>query len=165
MDEREIRRHLNEWIINFVEVPNKLLNDWAPCPYARQARIENKIQVFVVEDITCLEKTITDTLKNLEIYDVIIFCLDHNKIEGADLAKRVDKLNATVMPQNYVLLEDHPSVPEILNDAVMNFGHCALVLCQKLNKLQDASNQLKKKGYYDSWPKSNLDYVLNWRNK
>ena len=43
MDQFKIKEQLNEWLINFVEKPNPLLNNWAPCPYARQARINDKI--------------------------------------------------------------------------------------------------------------------------
>jgi hypothetical protein len=39
------------------------------------------------------------------------------------------------------------------------------VLAQKLSKLNDASKELEELGYYKTWPKENLDYVVNWRNK
>lgn len=165
MDEREIHRQLIEWMINFVEKPNKLLNDWAPCPYARQARLSGKVFVVFKESDRNLDSLITSNLYKLETFDVIVFCIDHTEISASKLAERVEILNQLLIPKDYVLLEDHPDNKEELNGVVMNFGHCALVLAQKFSKLDDASKQLREKGYYDNWPKENLDYVVNWRNK
>ena len=41
----------------------------------------------------------------------------------------------------------------------MNFGKAILILVQRLSKLNKASDILKKKGYYDNWPKE-CDYLL-----
>lgn len=165
MDERQIRRQLNEWLIGFVEKPNILLNNWPPCPYARQARIDNKIEILFLPNETNIENFIVDNLDKLDNFDVIIFCIDQYLIDSADLSSKIDILNRNIMQKDYVLLEDHPSSIELLNGITMNFNHCALVLAQKLSKLNEASEQLRKKGYYNHWPKENLDYVVNWRTK
>ena len=69
------------------------------------------------------------------------------------------------MPINYVILEDHPLSPEYINGVNMNFGSCGLLLMQKLDKLNSASDQLRDKGYYKHWSKEDLDSVVTWRNK
>lgn len=165
MNKEVILTKLNEWLINFVEVPNGLLNDWPPCPYARQARIQNKIKTVFIEDPNNLESIIENQLIYLNENDVLVFCLDSNNISGHNLEVRIDTLNKRLMYDDFVLLEDHPDNIEKLNGVIMNFNYCALVLAQRLSKLQDASIKLKEKGYYDNWPKTNLDYVVNWRNK
>lgn len=165
MDERQIRRQLNDWLIDFVEKPNSLLNNWSPCPYARQARIDNKIEILFLPNETSIENFIVDNLNKLDSFDVIVFCIDQYLIDSTDLSNKVNVLNKNIMQKDYVLLEDHPNTLEILNGVTMNFKHCVLVLAQKLSKLNEASKQLSKKGYYDNWPKENLDYVVNWRNK
>jgi hypothetical protein len=40
-----------------------------------------------------------------------------------------------------------------------------LLVIQKLDKLSQASNQLKEKGYYDIWTQEDLDSVVSWRYK
>jgi len=45
----------------------------------------------------------------------------------------------------------------------MNFGKCGLMILQRLSKLNTAADQLREKGYYDTWSKKNLDEVVNWR--
>jgi hypothetical protein len=69
------------------------------------------------------------------------------------------------MPNNYVILEDHPAIPEYVNGVKMNFGACGLLVVQKLDQLNTASAQLKLKGYYDHWNKSAIDEVVSWRHQ
>lgn len=165
MEEREIREQLKEWINNFVGKPNKLLKNWPPCPFARQALFSNLVEIFFNDNDRDIDSFITSNLYRLSTLEVLIFCIDPKKIDPVRLSEKIDILNQLLKKYDYVLLEDHPDQPEILNGVSMNFGKCALVLAQKLSKLNDASEELRKIGYYDHWPKENLDYVVNWRNK
>ena len=45
LNEEQIVQDLTDWMKDFVEKPNPLLNNWAPCPYARQERITDKIEI------------------------------------------------------------------------------------------------------------------------
>jgi hypothetical protein len=164
MNEEFIKEQLSEWMVNFIEKPNSLLGNWAPCPYARQARIANKIEVQFTE-VSSMFETINEQLSKLEHKDVIIICFDHKRISPEFLQEFVVGTNTMLMKNDYVILEDHPNTPEYVNGVKMNFGHCGLLLLQKLSKLTDASNLLKEKGYYDVWSKHNLNDVVNWRNK
>lgn len=161
----ELKLKLFKWLENFVEVPNKSLNNWSPCPYARQARLENKIYIDMIENHENIKNIILKSIDKLEKYDVIVFCLDHKSINYKILESTVLELNNELKQKDTVLLEDHPDMPEFINGVKMNFDHCALILVQKLSKLKSASNQLKGKGYYDVWSEENLNFVVNWRNK
>jgi hypothetical protein len=164
MIEQEITEDLNNWIRDFVEKPNPLLNGWAPCPYARQARISNSIEI-VFSDPQQLISSVERGLLFLESKDVVIICFDHTAISADEVEEMVKIHNYALMPRDYVILEDHPDAEEILNGVKMNFGKCGLLLVQKLSKLNAASDQLREKGYYDTWPDENLDAVVNWRDK
>ena len=164
MNEELIKEQLSKWMIEFLEKPNSLLGDWAPCPYARQARINNQIEI-VTSNTADLYMDAIDSLTHLENKDVVVVIFDHNKIDPVTLQEIVGYLNARLMPIDYVVLEDHPNSPEYVNGVKMNFGHCGLLLLQKLSKLTNASNLLKEKGYYDVWSKHNLNDVVGWRNK
>jgi len=164
MNEEFIKEQLSEWMVNFIEKPNSLLGNWAPCPYARQARIANKIEVQFTE-VSNMFETINQQLSKLEHKDVIIICFDHNRISPEFLQEFVVGTNTLLMKNDYVILEDHPNTPEYVNGVKMNFGHCGLLLLQKLSKLTEASDLLKEKGYYDVWSKHNLNDVVDWRNK
>jgi len=164
MNEEFIKEQLSEWMVNFIEKPNSLLGNWAPCPYARQARINNQIEI-IKSDVFDLYMDAIDSLVHLDTKDVVVIIFDHKKINPVTLQEIVGYLNERLLPIDYVALEDHPDTPEYINGVKMNFGHCGLLLLQKLSKLTEASDLLKEKGYYDVWSKHNLNDVVNWRNK
>jgi len=162
MNQPEIEKLLQAWIVDFVSKPNSLLNNWAPCPYARQA-LANQKTVTLFSDVDKLFDTVEKNLVLLEHKDVVIVCFDHTAITADNLVKLVVEQNQNLMPRDYVILEDHPNSIEILNGVQMNFGHCGLLLVSKLSVLNNASVHLRSKGYYDNWPKENLDAVVTWR--
>ena len=162
MNLSEVKQHLIDWIIDFVEKPNPMLNNWAPCPFARQARINNKIEIQFSE-INTLISYVNNSLPLLEFNEVVIICFDHTQIDVTSLQEIVSNLNKRLMKNNYVILEDHPDSVEYVNNVHMNFGHCGLLIIQKADKLAVASEQLNIKGYYDAWSKQELDSVVSWR--
>jgi hypothetical protein len=162
LDQNDIKEKLINWIINFLEVPNQQLNDWAPCPFARQARVKNNIsyKFCTVAEFTYV---LAESIYILEQKDVVVICFDHTHIDPLTLQKWVEDKNKMLNPAGYVVLEDHPDSLELVNGVKMNFGHCGLLLMQKLDKLNIASEQLRNKGYYDVWSKDELDSVVSWR--
>jgi hypothetical protein len=158
MDEHDIRQKLQHWLVDFVEKPNPLLNNWPPCPYARQARLANKILVVFDSPLS-----ITNYTKDLENYDVVILCFDNHNYSSGQIELLTKHVNSILMLQDYVVLEDHPDSEEFVNGVRMNFGVCGLLILQHLSKLNNAANHLKDKGYYGSWSQENLDDVVGWR--
>lgn len=164
MNEQYISEQLKNWLIEFVEKPHPKLNDWAPCPFARQARIKDKTST-IFTDVGNISSAIFNSLPLLDEKDVLIICLDHTSIKAEKLSELVRSLNDVLMPDNYVILEDHPDDIEYVNGVCMNFGHCAIMLVSKLDSLNDASNQIREKGYYNHWNQAELDQVVTWRFK
>lgn len=164
MNQLEIVEKLTKWMTEFIEVPNPKLGDWAPCPYARQARVNNNISIKFAS-IPELTEVIKESMETLTHKEVVVVCFDHNFIDPVELQEYVIGMNKTLMPINYVILEDHPFSPEYINGVNMNFGGCGLLIIQKLDKLNNASSQLLDKGYYKTWSQEDLDSVVTWRNK
>lgn len=164
LNEEQIVQDLADWMKDFVEKPNPLLNNWAPCPYARQARIADKIAI-IFSDHLKLTSTVEKNLSLLEDKDVFIICFDHTAISADEISELVKTHNKLLMKKDVVVLEDHPDSIEMLNGVEMNFGKCGLLLVQKLSKLSIASDQLREKGYYDNWPKENYLDVVAWRQQ
>lgn len=162
IDQNKITQELTNWLVNFVEKPHPALNDWPPCPYAKQARIKGDLEIRFAETAN-LEQAARDCLPALKGKEVIIVCFDHTEISGDDLAAMVSKLNSEIMKDNYVILEDHPDVLEVINGVTMTFGKCGLLVIALLDKLNDASKKLRAQGYYDVWSEENLEYTVNWR--
>jgi len=158
MDEQLIRQKLEHWLTNFVEQPNPLLNNWQPCPYARQARISDKIQIIFDSPLEICNYT-----HLLNICDVVVLCFDHTKFTASQIELFSKHVNSILIWKDCVVLEDHPTAVELINGVQMNFGECGLMILQKLSKLNAAANQLKEKGYYTTWSQKNLDEVVTWR--
>jgi hypothetical protein len=164
LNQEEIKQQLVNWMVNFVEQPNTELGDWAPCPYARQARINNQIEIKFCE-VAEFNAVVEQSVKDLETKDAVVVCFNHNDISPETLQEWVTEINKSLMLKNYVILEDHPNAVEYVNGVCMNFGFCGLLVIQSLSKLNTASDQLKSKGYYNHWDQSALDAVVTWRHK
>lgn len=162
MDFNEIKTQLLAWMTEFVEQPNPKLGNWAPCPYARAARINNKI-LILDSDANKLAQTVEANLSNLDAYEVIVICFDHTLLSGQDCAQLTAELNQNLMKQDVVILEDHPDLVEHVAGVKMNFGACGLYVVQRLSKLNEAAQKLHAAGYYDQWTNSELDEVVTWR--
>lgn len=164
MQQEEIKNLLEQWIVNFVEEKNPKLDNWPPCPFAKKARLENKIEIIFVDSILEIVYMIENNINKLHSNkDVLIFCID--KINSKEIIDIVDQLNKIWMSNDIVFLRDHPDINEELNGVKSNFGHCALILAQKLQELNKFSDQLRKKGYYNSWSQEDIDRVVTWRTK
>lgn len=152
-----MRDLIEKWIDEFVSVHNEDYGQ-IPCPYARAAQIK-----YIKTDNIDLElKKILDCGL---LHEVICIYTDTRNYTPDEFHDKVMEWNNMAMKKDLVALEDHPESVEIINGTKMNFGHCSLILVQRLSKLTAASNTLKKKGYYDNWTQENLDEVVTWREK
>ena len=160
-DLEKATNYIKSWINDFVTQPNPDLNNFPPCPYAKQAILDNKVSYDVADldiDLFLIKKA---ELWNEDIDVCVIFVPD---VSSQELSRLVDSINKRyLMGNNFVALEDHPDDEENINGVIMNNGKYPIVLMQRLSKIQMFSGFLKKKGYYDVWSKENLDDVVNWR--
>jgi hypothetical protein len=161
MNHNQIHQDITEWIKDFVETPHPLLNNWPPCPYARQARLQGTVDIQVgtapCQDLQRLTQT------GLGQHEVVILVYDP---VAWPLAKfRLDwmaALPATKASGLYVL-EDHPSELETVRDVVMNHGQYAILFVQMRKKLELAAQHLAARGYYHGWDRLYLDGLFEGR--
>ena len=151
-----MQKEIQKWIEKFVSKPNKLLNGFPPCPYARTALIK-----YVETDhVNMLFDIMLEWNDDVE---VVVLHTPTENYTPEGLRFIVNKFNQIAMKEDIVALEDHPDDVENVNGVKMNFGKCIIILVQRLSKINEASHVLKEKGYYDVWSKENLDDVVNWR--
>lgn len=146
------------WLQEFVEQPHPKLGNWAPCPYARAARINNQIEICQGQNPLIDFETI-----DLETKEVYVFWYPIEQYTGEQFAEITRTLNETLMPKDIVVLEDHPELVERVNGVHMNFGEASLHVIQKLSKLNEAADKLERQGYYKHWTQEELDEVKTWR--
>lgn len=162
MDIVQARIDVTNWITGFVEKPNPLLNGWAPCPYARAARLQNRIQIDIgIAPWLDLRQTARYGIKDLDvvikIYDPKQWPLDRFRAQWQSAQ------DGFLTPKGLLCLEDHPDDAESVNGVSMNQGTWALLLVQHKDKLEEAAEQLAAKGYYQDWPEHYLESVLQGR--
>ena len=76
-----------------------------------------------------------------------------------------DFLNERFMPQDIVILEDHPEIDEYVKDAKLNNGMYICFFVQLLSKVNKFSKMLESGPYYHNWSKSYLKSVKGFREK
>ena len=150
---------IQKWLDDFVTQPNPLLNGFPPCPYARAAIVDYVETDHVSNSLEHLLENWNDDIQVVCLYTAT----ENYTPEG--LSYIVKEFNKVAMPKDIVALEDHPEDEEDVNGVKMNFGKCIIILVQRLSKINEASETLKKKGYYDVWSQENLDDVVTWRKK
>jgi hypothetical protein len=151
-----MKKEIEQWIDNFVSVHNEEYGQ-IPCPYARAA----KVKYIETDD---LGKSLADVVNNWsDEYQVACLYTATKNYTPYDLNHLIMEFNHVSMPRDLVALEDHPKEEEIINGVKMNFGKCILVLVQRLSDLNQSSDILREKGYYNNWSQENLDDVVAWR--
>lgn len=163
MDHVQAKIDVINWITGFVEKANPLLNGWAPCPYARQARVQGRIDIRIGQDPgNDLENITADDFAEL---DVIALIYDPAKWPLATFRSAWQATQNQVLEDRGIyVLEDHPEDIEQVLGVVMNQGNWALLFVQLRRKLEEAATQLAAKGYYDNWPGPYLDLLFHGRH-
>ena len=154
LDLETVTNHILDWSETFVEVPHPALGNWAPCPFARKARLAGTVRVVVGTDpYFDLRNRSRDGLGTAEVeWDYATF---HSSLDQAN--------REFLLANDLLVLEDHPADPEIVNGISMNQGTYALALLQSLSKLNTAAEQMHHKGFYESWPDQYLEQLFQHR--
>ena len=156
--------YLKKWIADFVSKNHPDLGDFPPCPFAKQAMIENNITFQEVETV---KESTNEIVRHTDVWndDIDVHCFIFKTLPTTkELVKEIENVNSDIMPKDFVVLEDHPNIEENINGVIMNNGKYAICLMQRLSKIQKFSSILKKQGYYKVWSEENLEEVVNWRS-
>ena len=132
MNFEQAKQDIITWVTDFVEKPNPLLNGWAPCPYARRARVDNKFDIRpgAINPISDCAFQLMATL------DVIAYVYAAERFSAEEFNEMIDNLNIWhLQPRGMFALADHPADVETVNSVVMNQGTYAICFLQDLTKL------------------------------
>jgi hypothetical protein len=160
MNFEQAKQDIEQWIINFVEKPNPLLNNWPPCPYARQARLNQQV------DIRSGGFNPIDDIKQVDMsgYDVLTYVYDRTQWSADEFNELVETVNVSYLAQRgLIALADHPDDVESVKGVVMNQGTYAIVFVQDLAKLNHFAQILGKKDFYKDWPEEYLTVLFAGR--
>jgi hypothetical protein len=158
----QVKHNIEQWIVNFVEVPHPALGGFPPCPYARSARLKNSYEVFIGTDPYY-------DLKNRARYgmgnrEVFVYAYDPTEWPRELFASSLDQANREfLLDADMLVLEDHPADVEMVNGVCMNQGKYALSLVQSLSDLDRRAQQMSDKGFYHAWPEDYLTGLFEHR--
>ena len=159
---KSIAEDILEWSEKYLEPKNEYLGNVPVCPYARMARLQNKYRIIECNNFTEFQDKIIDgarIAKDPDIQIVLVGC-DDIGYEPEELDSVIDILNRVMVPNDIYLMGSHPWDDE--EDEPVEFletegwqpeNEFMMVLIQKFDELEKASDNLRKTGYYDKWPK------------
>ena len=155
MDLETVTHDIEQWIVNFVEVPHPALGGWPPCPYARSARMKNSYDIRVgVDPYFDLKNQARWGMGDRE---VIIYVYDPVAWPYEIFSGSLKNANKEfLLSKDLLALEDHPSDVEMVNGVCMNQGTYALALVQSLGDLNAKAKTIAEKGFYNNWPEEYL---------
>jgi hypothetical protein len=161
LDLDTVKKDIEQWIINFVEVKNPALGGWPPCPYARKARLERDYEVVIGRDLG-------SDLENLSrtgiTKSVVVIAYEGHRYTARQFNETIANLNEQFLLKHDLLaLADHPDDLEIVNSVCMNQGTYALALVQSLSDLNAKAKVMAAKGFYDAWPEDYLQMLFQHR--
>jgi len=162
MEIEQVKRDIESWIENFVEVPHPALGGFPPCPYARSARLKKTYEVYVGMDPYY-------DLKNRARYgmgdrEVIIYAYDPAEWSHELFSASIESANNEhLLRADILALEDHPADIENVNGVIINQGKYAFALVQSLSDLNAKAQQMSGKGFYHNWPEEYLTGLFQHR--
>ena len=157
---------IQNWINNFVTKPNPVFGNLPPCPFARKAIVDNKVEfqeMVGTTDYATLYQTIFNFDWNTK--DVLCMILPADHFSAEETTRIARDLNSYFMPRDIVVLEDHPKISERVSSVKLNNGEFILFLAQSLSKLNHFSKVLESGPYYKNWSKSYLQSVKGFREQ
>ena len=157
---------IQKWISEFVTKPNPVFGNLPPCPFAQKAIIDNKVE-FVELNRIADWRTVYGIIWNFNFdkKDVLCIIAEPTHFTAQQTVSMAEWLNERFMPQDIVILEDHPKIDEYVKEVKLNNGEYILFLVQSLSKLNKFSKMLEDGPYYKNWSKSYLSEVKGFREK
>ena len=153
-----IKDDIRSWSREVLEVPNPELNGLPACPYAKQAWKQNKVNVIETDSLVETVVKEADWFDNT--YDlVIVASYKFPSIDFFDVY--IEYFNDTYSENDLHIMGFHPDYGA--EDADLDFlynnnwessveDEYAMMFIQSLSKVDDASLQLEKMGYYNVYP-------------
>jgi len=158
---KTISEDILEWSKKYLEPKNEHLGNVPVCPYARMARLKKTYRILECKNFAEFKDKIiegAELAKNLDTQIVMVAC-DDIGYEPEELDSVIDILNRLLVPQDIYLMCSHPYDSEeeeeidfLDTDGWTPDNEFMMVLIQKFDELEKASDNLRKTGYYDKWP-------------
>jgi hypothetical protein len=155
-NDKLITDNVLEWVNTFVSRPSEKLNNFSPCPFAKEA-IEKGHVLFLVnrdESIYLTQEKIELAARKIIAGDFEVAVIVHVKPQSwpvDEVRQYVLSWREKYKEKDLYLLKDHPEDKEIVAGLKMNQGEYLLFFVQRSSILLSARKKLLDQGYYNSW--------------
>ena len=157
--EDKICEEIRQWSKHALEIPNENYNNLPSCPYAKAAWKNNKVgfALKTKDNYEILYSLINNFHDSKELIIVIDLCFENNEIFHNNLTNLNELIHQNKFNQQDIwLMGFHPDddINELIDDGSFDeivSEEYSLIFVQRLSKLQESANKLKKLGYYDNY--------------
>jgi hypothetical protein len=150
-------REYVRYIIDFVEQPHPKLGNLPICPFARRARLENRVQFEVLEltseGVLALVPSFT---AKPDLHMMICIHPRKDGLSSTHIHRLVEVLNHALPPLNLSALGGHPEDPFNIDGLYTRREPYPNIQLLRLDIGERAHQSIKNSGYYDHWTESNL---------
>jgi len=154
-----IERDIRNWSHNFLEVPNVKLNGLPPCPYAKQAWLDDKV-IFSIN--TGLDGLVEEVQQfESHDYDIVVWASEYMPgmeylngfCDGMNVGLSIQSIDLHLMVFHPDYDAEDAGLAFLQDDGVTDqeLVYC-MVFVQRLSPLDDAALSLEKSGYYEHFP-------------
>ena len=145
MNFHEFQNKFLEW--TETEIEAKKLDGFPVCPFARKARLQNKIQFIDARD---------NQMDTYELFDKDTYEIGIAWVNGCDM-REVEEMCSS-------LTEKHPDLLYFTSTTksghfVKNFTNCVFI--QLRDDIVEKRSFLHKTSYYDSWPQEYYNSITS----
>lgn len=175
--EQHVVREICQWSKDVLEVKSSFFGGLPPCPYAKQAWMEQKVSLMFKYEPSyqVLYTSVSQFDDNFDL--TIIVDVNYQK-NAEDFHDYLHKLNVCISEGMFIdrdvwLMGFHPedepndfvADPSDVFEPVIDQEY-AMIFVQRLSKLQESADKLEKKGYYKPYEQDyNAKELFSYRNQ
>ncbi len=161
-----VTKEIQNWVLNYLDVPNDHYSGMKPCPFAAEAWAKDKSKVVLGG-----EAELIDIVNSWDDeHEVVLFVVREHQSGGLEdwcnhINKELleDKRDLVLMP--FIAGDEDPDDPDLEPDhwgKLLDEAY-SLVFVQRLTHVNRVSEVLERTGYYDKLGPEFLQYVKERR--
>ncbi len=162
----EIVSHMIHYLESVLEKPHSIFGGLPICPFAKRARLQNKIS-YKVLTLHSVELALNDQLMNAigEFYIrdccevMLVISPDRAALSVSQVDQLVANLNERLAPLKLVVFGGHPVDDFNIQGVRTRQEPYVNLTVQSIERLKDASRHLEETNYYQNWSLENLQHI------
>ena len=163
----EYLQEIKAWSKHALEKPLDYFNGLPPCPYAEKAWEDNRVHCLIkdTDNKQVLYTTVSQFPNHL---DIVLIIDKKYELEAKKFHEYLDSMNVAISDGMFIdkdiwVMGFHPDdeasgYVEDKNFSALVEEEYAIIFVQRLTKLYESADKLKKRGYYKNY---NKDYNTN----